>query len=762
MSLPPFEMITGDAATTEWLRRSDRARVWALATFLGLTLLISAGRERAEAATFISLGLWLGTAVVAERVLRHRRNGDRPRAVLLAADIAWITVILHLTGVAQRSGVAAYMFIVAIAAGALSPSVAIWVTGWAVAAYGALLATTASPYLQPDPFGEGPGVVLPPSARIAAWILGSAALIAFAYLMRTLVSLLARGDARHRLLFWASPRPMYVYETESLRFLAVNDATVREYGYTRDELLAVTVADISVPEDGDPAHAAVAAPGPHKHAGTWRHRRHDGSLLDVEITSHPISVDGRDARLVIVTDVTERTRLEARLRHTQRLEALGRLAGGVAHEFNNLLAAVLGHAELLAGTLPPSAEGRENADEIMRAARRGGDLTRHMLAFGRRQLLRPEVVNVSSVVRDMERLLRPLLAADMRVALALPEPCWARVDRSQLELVIMNLAVNARDAMPRGGALAMETTLVALGAADGKRHPNVALSPGRYVRLSISDTGMGIAPEVRERIFEPFFTTKPVGKGTGLGLSTVYGIIKQSEGYIWVYSEMGHGTTMHVYLPAAPPPEENSGIDIKAVDESEAASVGSADGSGRSDSDRRAVRPARDGAHHVERRPVPSASSSLPAMVLVVEDEDALRTMAVRVLHDAGYRVIAAESEERALALASEDEIDVLLTDVIMPGIGGIVLADRIRDMHAGVRVVYMSGYPRAHLISNGQLDEAYAFVAKPFMASELREAVDNAAAGPATDRISRGTSRRREPGSGGSRASAPRSKSAP
>ncbi len=531
MSLPPFEMITGDAATTEWLRRSDRARVWALAAFLGLTLLISAGRERAETATFVSLGLWLGTAIVAERVLRHRRNGDRLRAGLLAADIAWITVILHLTGVAQRSGVAAYMFIVAIAAGALSRTVTIWVTGWAVTAYGALLATTATPYLQPDPLGEGPAVVLPLSARIATWILGSAALIAFAYSMRTLVSLLARGDARHRLLFWASPRPMYVYETESLRFLAVNDATVREYGYTRDELLTMTVADISVPEEGDPA-PAVAAAGPHKHAGTWRHRRRDGSLLDVEITSHPIAVDGRDARLVIVTDVTERTRLEARLRHTQRLEALGRLAGGVAHEFNNLLAAVLGHAELLAGTLPATAEGRENADEIIRAARRGGDLTRHMLAFGRRQLLRPEVVNVSSVVRDMERLLRPLLAADMRVALALPEPCWARVDRSQLELVIMNLAVNARDAMPRGGSLAMETTLVTLGAAEGKRHPNVALSPGRYVRLSISDSGGGIAPEVRERIFEPFFTTKPVGKGTGLGLSTVYGIIKQSEGYI--------------------------------------------------------------------------------------------------------------------------------------------------------------------------------------------------------------------------------------
>ena len=207
----------------------------------------------------------------------------------------------------------------------------------------------------------------------------------------------------------------------------------------------------------------------------------------------------------------------------------------------------------------------------------------------------------------------------------------------------------------------METTLVTLGVAEGKRHPNVALSPGRYVRLSISDSGMGIAPEVRERIFEPFFTTKPVGKGTGLGLSTVYGIIKQSEGYIWVYSEVGHGTTMHVYLPAAPPPEETSGIDIKAINES----VSSTERIGRTDADAQVAAAAREVAHRVGRPRVASDNSSPPPLVLVVEDEDALRTMAARVLQDAGYRVLAAESEDRALALASEEAIDVLLTDVI-------------------------------------------------------------------------------------------------
>lgn len=271
MSLPPFEMTTADAATTEWLRRSDRGRIAALLAFLGLTVLVSAGRERAEFAAFLTLGLWLITALIAERVLRYRRNGDRLRAVLLAADITWITVMLQVTGVAQRTGVAAYMFIVAIAAGALSRRVTAWLTLWAITAYGVLLAAESTPDLRPA-LVSGSVVVRAPSARLAAWLLGSAALIALAYLMRTLVSLLARTEARHRLLFWASPRPMYMHDAETLQFLAVNDAAVREYGYAREELLTMTSTDITVQEEGsDGAPGVLADHGTHKHAGTWRH-----------------------------------------------------------------------------------------------------------------------------------------------------------------------------------------------------------------------------------------------------------------------------------------------------------------------------------------------------------------------------------------------------------------------------------------------------------------------------------------------------------
>jgi two-component system cell cycle sensor histidine kinase/response regulator CckA len=273
----------------------------------------------------------------------------------------------------------------------------------------------------------------------------------------------------------------------------------------------------------------------------------------------------------------------------------------------------------------------------------------------------------------------------------------------------MNLAMNARDAMPSGGSLSMETSLVELGAADRQRHPNVALSLGSYVRLAVSDTGVGISPEVRDRIFEPFFTTKAVGKGTGLGLSTVYGIVKQSEGYVWVYSELGHGTSVRVYLPSVPAPEPVVG---ESDDDRSGAHRHPADDEGRQDQAK--VGPRRDGP---------------PLTVLVAEDEDALRVTASRVLRDAGYRVIDVENGERALALAGDIAVDVLLTDVIMPGIGGVVLAERMQMRQPRVRVVYMSGYPQTHLVSSGHLRGGHAFVEKPFTAAELRRAVANVTA---------------------------------
>ena len=739
-----LEMPTADRATAEWLRLSDRIRVGALAAFLAVLAFEPLVGVPVRPMAYGVIGLWLGFAIVFERGLqgvRSRGVSDGWRTAILAADIVFITLARYESGATRWFGESGYLIVVVIAAGALPLRSTIWLTTFASAAYGTLLvaqqATLASSgaragYLLDQPAGR---------ASLGAWALGTVLLVVFAVLIRALVALLERSEARHRMMFEASPRPMWVYDADTLRFLAVNNAAIRDYGYSREEFLSMDLSGIRPPEERDAIRSAAArTPDSYLHSGTWRHRRRDGRDMDVEVASHPIRVSGRQARLVVVTDVTERTRLETRLRETQRLEALGRLAGGVAHEFNNLLAAVLGHAELLLVEMPAGSARRDSAEEIVRAARRGSDLTRHMLAFGRRQLLRPEVVDVNTAVQDIERLLRPLLAADVRVSLTLPDAaCWARVDRSQLELVIMNLAMNARDAMPNGGALTVETSVTTLGESDRHRHPMAAVVAGPYVRLAVSDTGTGISPEIAERIFEPFFTTKPVGRGTGLGLSTVYGIVKQSDGYVWPYSEAGHGTSMHVYLPCVPAPEAAAHPPrLTPAAPMIRARVGEAD----------AVRvAARGGAISMEppaagtpfaEPATPSADGALieagtasSATVLIADDEASLRTAASRVLRAGGYRVLEAANGIEALALASASpgRVDVLLTDVVMPGMGGVDLVARLSKLDPAIRVVYMSGYPQSHLEAMGGLAGGHAFVDKPFGLDTLLAAVQGALA---------------------------------
>jgi two-component system cell cycle sensor histidine kinase/response regulator CckA len=730
-------MPTAEGATAEWLRRSDRIRIGSLATFLVVLSLEPLLGVTVRPITYVMVALWLGCAIVFERGVqgvRTRDVSDRWRTAMLAADIAFITLARYESGATRWFSESGYLIVVVIAAGALSLRSTVWLTAFASAAYGALL------FVQRGALGlldARHGYLLSQPANrasLGAWILGSVLLVVFAFLVRALVALLERSEARHRMMFEASPRPMWVYDADTLRFLAVNNAAIRDYGYSREEFLAMDLSGIRPPEDREALQlAASRSNDSYLHSGTWRHRRRDGRDMDVEVASHPIRVGGRHARLVVVTDVTERTRLETRLRETQRLEALGRLAGGVAHEFNNLLAAVLGHAELLLVEMPVGSARRDSAEEIVQAARRGSDLTRHMLAFGRRQLLRPEVVDVNTVVRDMERLLRPLLAADVQVSLALPDdPCWARVDRSQLELVMMNLAMNARDAMPSGGALTVETSVTSLGAADRHRHPMAAVVAGRYVRLAVSDTGTGISREIAERIFEPFFTTKPVGRGTGLGLSTVYGIVKQSDGYVWPYSEVGHGTSMHVYLPCVAAPAPSVTHTPRLTPEApliraRASSRAGTDASSRGGAPAGAHVPAHASARR--RAPEPGTPAREAITVLVADDEAALRTAASRVLRAGGYEVLEAANGEEALALAAAwpGRIDVLLTDVVMPGVGGVELVARLSAADQTIRVVYMSGYPQSHLEAMGGLAGGHAFVDKPFGLDALLAAVQGA-----------------------------------
>ena len=413
---------------------------------------------------------------------------------------------------------------------------------------------------------------------------------------------LRASEERYRFLFESNPQPMWVFDETTLAFLAVNEAACRHYGFTRDEFLAMTIRDIRPSEEVPGLLQHLASESRQlQESGVWRHRTKQGKVIEVEITSHPLVFDGRTAQLVLAADVTERRQLEAQLRQSQKMEAVGQLAGGVAHDFNNLLTAILGYSDLLAGRVE-GGELREAVSEIAKAGQRAASLTRQLLAFSRKQVLAPEVLDVNRLIENLEKMLSRLISEHIEVRTRLdPSLGKIRADAGQIEQVIVNLAVNARDAMPQGGRLSIETASVDLDETYAREH--VAVLPGSYVMIAVSDSGVGMDAETKARIFEPFFTTKQTG--TGLGLATVYGIVKQSGGNIWVYSELGRGSTFKVYLPQ----------------------LAQADVSERS----------RESA---SARPLAGTET-----ILLVEDEEAVRTLTRRVLERHGYS--GSRGEER-------------------------------------------------------------------------------------------------------------------
>ena len=501
---------------------------------------------------------------------------------------------------------------------------------------------------------------------------------------------LRESENRYRSLFESNPEAMWVYDTKTLRVLAVNDAAIRRYGYSREEFLVMDIKDLRQPADHQQLDEILHRPlkGPRVHTGL-RHRKKDGSLIDVEVNSDSIDFSGSDARLVIASDVTERKQLEGQFRQAQKMEAVGKLAGGIAHDFNNLLTAIIGYSDMLHDSLASEDVRRQDIDEIRGAALRAAGLTQQLLAFSRKQVLRPRVLDLNEIVVTAENLLRRLIGENISVATALDPTLGAvMADPVQLEQVIVNLAVNARDAMPDGGQLLIETRNADLETAYTAEHSVV--TPGGYVQLTVSDTGAGMDDATKARVFEPFFTTKGPGKGTGLGLSTVYGIVKQSGGYIWVYSELGMGTAIKVYLPR--------------VDASMDSLVA----------------------------PVPSPEISRGTeTVLLVEDEPALRAVARRALERHGYTVLDAADGQAALTLAARHTglFHLVLTDVVMPGMGGPELATRFAASHPDVPFLFMSGYTDEAIVRHGVLEADVAFLQKPFspnaLVRKVREVLD-------------------------------------
>ena len=629
---------------------------------------------------------------------------------------------------------------------------------------------------------------------------------------------LLASERHYRLLFENNPSPMWVYDSDSLRFLEVNEAAIRHYGYAREQWPAMTIRDIRPSDEVPRLLQALAGPRERPHrAGVWRHRTRDGRVIHVDIVAHAIRFGDRDAQLVIASDVTERVVAEARLhlleraveqspvslmitgpegrieyvnpmftqvtgysaeecrgrtpailksgrhepsfyaelwatiragrewrgqfhnrrkngelywasaviapvtngadrilhfvaveedvtdrrrleeqfRQAQKMEAVGRLAGGVAHDFNNLLTVISGFTEL---SLVGLAEGDKRVGhlrEVARAAERAASLTRQLLAFSRKQILQPRVMNLNDAVTGTERMLKRLLGEDIEVrAHCAPDLDLVLADPGQIEQVLLNLAVNARDAMPNGGRLTIETANIELDESYAAMHPGSR--PGPQVMLAVSDTGTGMTEEVKAHLFEPFFTTKGLGKGTGLGLATIYGIVKQSGGTIRVYSELGKGTSFKVYLPRV---DSSAGAQARPVAEA-----------------------APRGGHET---------------ILVAEDEDGVSRIALSILAEAGYTVLVAADGEAALAVAAKTNgLHLLLTDLVMPKLNGLELAERLIARQPSLRVLYMSGYASRAPGESGVLPPGADFLQKPFtprtLLAKVRAVLDGVRAEPA------------------------------
>jgi PAS domain S-box-containing protein len=506
---------------------------------------------------------------------------------------------------------------------------------------------------------------------------------------------LAESEHRFRTVLEASPNPIVGVDSAA-RIIFVNPQAEETFGYTRDELvgqpvellLPVRVAERHVEHRNSFIAHPVARP-----MGIGLDlagRRKDGGEFPVEISLSPVETTDGLQVFATVVDITARKAAETQLVQAQKLESIGRLAGGIAHDFNNMLFAILGYAELLSQDLAPDRQANLDVDiartsvaGISHAAERAAALTQQLLAFSRQQVVSPKVLDINTAVKSVEPMLRRLIGENLRLNVKLDSVSGRlRADPGQLDQILVNLVVNARDAMPEGGTITIETGTVEFDEPYAVEHFEVTRGP--YVMLAVSDTGQGMDQETRRHVFEPFFTTKEVGKGTGLGLATIYGIVRQAGGHIWLYSEPGRGTTFKLYFPR---------VDAET-----------SQGAG----------------------PEVAPTSRGAGTVLVVEDEAAVRDMTTIVLERAGYRVIAVADGASAMVemRAMDNPIDVLVTDVVMPNMSGIELAERVIDLHPRVGIVLLSGYTAETLNLERITGRGATFVAKPISGKELLRAI--------------------------------------
>jgi PAS domain S-box-containing protein len=478
------------------------------------------------------------------------------------------------------------------------------------------------------------------------------------------------------------------------KILSMNQAAAKLMGYEKELLLRMNIQDILAPEVRDRFKEylnEIEKQGETK--GEMLIQTKTGEKRVVEY-SNTLRTEGISTPIVrsMAHDITERRQaekdkraLEEQLRQSQKMEAVGQLAGGVAHDFNNLLTVIQGYCDLILKDLDEKNRFFQDMQEIKKASEHATSLTRQLLAFSRKQILQPKILDLNDLVLNMDKMLRRLIGEDIELVTLLSKDLGrVKADPGQIEQVIFNLAVNARDAMPKGGKLTIETADAELD--EHYARSRIGVKPGRYVRISVSDNGIGMPSGVKDRIFEPFFTTKEKGKGTGLGLSTVYGIVKQSGGNVWVYSEPNQGTTFKIYLPMI-----------------------------------------EEAADFLSQTFIPTKPFLGTETILLVEDEEAVRKLASTILQSNGYKVLEAGNGEEALRIAQEQNgnpIHLILTDVVMPGMSGSQLAERLVSQWPEMKVLYMSGYTDNAIVHHGILDQGKPYIQKPFNPSALAEKV--------------------------------------
>jgi two-component system cell cycle sensor histidine kinase/response regulator CckA len=681
-------------------RATSVRRLGVIAEFSVITLVASVAGVRVDTPVFALLVAWFAAAAgyaLALHLMRTPSEANAGQTMAYCGDVVLLSLIFAVMGGAWWLGPAIHAVIIVIAFATIPRRFAGTVASVALASYLVLGVSGASGLLGDDPVLGIPSLAANADLALLVVSAGGLCLVIITVVLDTAIRWMRRTQERYRSLVQTAPDPIVATDRRG-RVVSANEAALRLLGVAREELYGTPLRAV-LPPDMDAAAGRNYRAALLGRSGSFLtdFAARDGRLY-FDCSCTPIVEDGRIVGvLLIARDVTQARRdadalraSEEQLRYAQKMEAVGQLAGGIAHDFNNVLSVILGYSQFIRATFDDDDPRLDDVRAMESAAEGAASLTRQLLAFGRKQVVKPRHLDLSECLTDLGEMLKRTLGSDIEINTSFADGATVNADPVQIEQIVLNLALNSRDAMPDGGVLTIETRVVDLD--DSYRRTHAGVSPGRYVSLSVTDTGTGMDRDTQARIFEPFFTTKPLGKGTGLGLPTVYGIVRQNGGHVWVYSEPRRGTTFRIYLPLDAAAEATTVLTMPDV------------------------RPG----HGWE-------------TVLLVDDAERLRPLLVRALSDRGYNVIEARNGSEALELSREHigPIHLLVTDLVMPCLSGPTLAKELMAERTDMRVLFMSGYAESAVAAGGRLLRGSAFIAKPFtpdvLAREVRVVLNSA-----------------------------------